>query len=167
MLNCWCITWPVGFKRLNSCVVGTLGTVLGPLAAANFGRCGYRIQERQVFSFVNIVLQGAAVWTQGLDMCAGLPSVVKTLFCEILPAGIPSSDICDILNRSMRNGMAVSRRNVCYWIFIRRYRHTVVRLVLAIMCLWFIFLVKNIPELPGTEGNWNCGVIYAIPRSNY
>jgi len=63
------------------CVVGALGNVVGQLAAANSNGCGYRIQEGQGFSFVNIVLQGVAVWAQGLDMSAGLPSVIKNLFC--------------------------------------------------------------------------------------
>jgi ABC-type branched-subunit amino acid transport system permease subunit len=69
------------FEVFNLCVVGGLGTLLGPLAAANFDRCGYRIQEGQVFGFVDIVLQDVPVWAQGLDMCAELPSVVKNLFC--------------------------------------------------------------------------------------
>jgi hypothetical protein len=62
-------------------VVGALGTVLGPLVAANSDGCGYRIQEGQGFSSVNVVLLGVAVWAQGLDMSAGLPSVIKNLFC--------------------------------------------------------------------------------------
>lgn len=62
-------------------VVAALGTVLGPLAAANSDGCGYRIQESEGFSFVNFVLQSVAVWAQGLDMSTGLPSVIKSFFC--------------------------------------------------------------------------------------
>jgi hypothetical protein len=139
-----------------------------------------------------------------------------------LLAGIPSSDVCDILNRRMHNGEAIAGRIVCYWIFKRSNGHrvfpggkaagawrwpptpsravvkeksnaiplfplwvfmacsslnftvTVKESILTHHCSFscrnvpvIYFSRKNIPEVPGTEGNSYCGVIYVTSRSNY